>query len=585
MARVIWDGEKIVLDTSRLDMAAVDKLCEKHSGMKFAFSQYAEFKRNKEVIKDIGSLNNVVMDSTFKRLYDAVIKSEETSNQHLENIIKELALPEKLYPFQKEDIARMIELSNKRNILLGEPQGTGKSIITSVFLQKYNQFPCLIICPASLKLNWQIELEKWIPDIKTFIISGRDSYKNSYVVSGAKNADVVIINYDILGEDDKEAVKREKERIQQAKEEGRKYKKAFVPVNGWAVEFNKNFNFSVVVADEIQYIESLTTIRSRAVIQVCANSRILKLFLSGTPFETKLKQFYNVCHILARDLFPSESKFLFTYCNPIKGYFGWTFDGVSNLDEFRRKLSCFMIRHKKEEVLPQLPSKQNIPIYFNMDSKIRKTYDDMEVELLQQKGLHQFTYLSEMKKVLMNIKKDIAVQFIKDTLEIENKMVVMVYHAEMFEYLMDKFSDICVGFNGGTVNFKRQDAVNKFQNDEKTRLFIGQIKAAGTGITLTASHTLAFIEWGKTAAEIQQAADRVHRIGQNEHCQIYHLICKDTIDEDPLNTLDKHNSDINAVMDGVTDSSLVDLDQSMIAGVKERVLMRKQKGIKIEYEV
>ena len=585
MARVIWDGEKIVVDTTRLDMEAVNAVCEKHKGVKLPFSSFIEFTRNKEVIKDIGSLSNIVMDESFKKLYDIVIKAEESKKNVYEEKIKELNLPEKFYPFQKEDVVDMLNIAvnQKRNILLGEPQGTGKSGITSVFVSKYNKFPVLVVCPASLKLNWQVELEMWVPGIKTYIISGRDSYTSSYVITAAQKADVVIINYDILGEDDKEASRKEKERIAKAKEEGRRYRKAFIPVNGWVEVFNKDFNFAVIVCDEVQKIQSLQAIRSRAVIQIASDKRILKVFLSGTPFETKVKQFYNACHILAPDLFPSESKFLFTYCNPIKGYFGWSFDGVSNLEELHRKLSLFMIRHRKEVVLPQLPKKQNIPIFFEIDPKLRKAYDDMEEKLLSMKeGMHQFTYLAEMRKFLIDIKKDAIVQYVKDILDVEDKAVLFVQHTAMYEYMMDKFSDIAVGFNGGVVDFKRQDAVNKFQNDKKVRLFIGQNDAACTGITLTASHIMIFGEWGKTAAVIDQAVDRINRIGQTEHCLNYFLIVKDTIDEDPMGYLSQHLKDVYAVLDGV-DVQLVDMDSYVIAKVKERVLMRKQKGIKIEY--
>ena len=264
---------------------------------------------------------------------------------------------------------------------------------------------------------------------------------------------------------------------------------------------------------------------------------------------------------------------------------GWTFDGVSNLDELRGKLSNFMIRHRKEDVLTQLPPKQNIPVYFDMDSKARKSYDEMEDELMKQReGLHQFTYLAEMKKALVEIKKDAAIQYVKDMLEIEDKIVVFVYHTAMYDYFMEKFSDVAVGFNGSVAASKRQEIVDKFQKNKKVRLFVGQITAANAGITLTAAHSLVFVEWGQTAASMVQASDRIHRISQEaDNCQIYYLIVKDTIDEGPLGNLSGHFSDIHSVLDGDKNAHFVDIDDSMIAKVKERVLMRKKKGLKIEY--
>lgn len=584
MARVIWDGEKVVVDSTRLNLEKLEILCERYGGRNLPLSCFYEFPRSAALVKEIGGLENVVFDDSFAKLHSAVVKSERSKIQELEGKIKKYGIPEVLYPFQKEAVVQMLE--SERNVMLASAPGCGKSCMTSVFLMKKREsYPCLLICPASLKTNWQMELAKWSPDAKTCIISGRDSYADSRVVAEAKKADVVIINYDILGIDDKEASLKEKERIAKAKENGWKYRRAFVPVKGWAVEFNENFNFHTVVCDECQYIESSKAIRTRAVIQVCSDSRIKKLFLSGTPFETKLRQFYNACHILAPDLFPKEGDFLFRYCNPVKGYFGWTFDGVSNLDELRQKLSLFMIRHRKEDVLTQLPPKQNIPVYFDMDSKARKSYDDMEDELLKIKStMHQFTYLAEMKKALVEIKKDAAVQYVKDMLEIEEKIVVMVYHTEMWEYFMEKFSDVAVGFNGSVPASKRQEMVDKFQNNNKVRLFVGQISAAGTGITLTAAHSLVFVEWGTTAASMEQCGDRIHRISQEaDNCQLYYLIVKDTIDEGPLGNLSSHFSDIHSVLDGNENAKFVDIDESMIAKVKERALMRKKKGLKIEY--
>jgi len=586
MARVIWDGEKIVIDSTRLNIEEVESVSKKYDGRKLPMSTYYEFPRSKDSIKAIGAISGIIMDDSFKKLYDIVIRKEEEKKKAFEEKIASYNFPETLYPFQKQAVAEMIDISSERNILLASQPGCGKTCMASIYLEKKeNSFPCLIVCPASLKVNWSKELEKWIPGHSICIVNGRDSYADSAVRASAEYSDIVIINYDILGYDDKEASKREKERIAKAKEEGRKYRKAFIPVKGWAVEFSKNFKFATIILDECQYIQSTSAIRSRAVIQVCADKRIRKVFLSGTPFETKVRQFYNSCHILAPDLFPSEGEFLFRYCNPKKGYFGWTFDGVSNLDELRRKLSYFMIRHRKEDVLTQLPPKQKIPIYFDMDASVRKKYDDMENELLSKKDkIHQFTYLAEMKKVLMEVKKDISCQYVRDMLEMEDKFVIFVYHVEMYEYLMEKFKDIAVGINGGVSPLKRQSAVEKFQKDSKVRLFVGQISAAGTGLTLTASHALGFAEWGQTPAQMEQASDRIHRLSQEaDSCQVYYLIIKDTIDEGPLKLLESHFSDIDKVLDGGTGDTLVDCNEMMVAYVKKKKMMKKKEAISIEY--
>jgi SNF2 family DNA or RNA helicase len=244
MARVIWDGEKIVIDSTRLNVEEVESVSKKYDGRKLPMSTYYEFPRSKDSIKAIGAISGIIMDDSFKRLYDIVIQKEEAKRKALEEKIESYNFPKILYPFQKQAVVEMIDISTERNVLLASQPGCGKTCMASIFLEKNeNAFPCLIICPASLKVNWSKEIEKWIPGHSVFIINGRDSYADSSIRASVNNSDIVIINYDILGFDDKEASKKEKERIEKAKEEGRKYRKAFIPVKGWAVEFSNDFHF------------------------------------------------------------------------------------------------------------------------------------------------------------------------------------------------------------------------------------------------------------------------------------------------------------------------------------------------------
>ena len=579
MARVFWDGEKIVATACTANIKRLVHYAKKYNATPLpAVNGYA-FARTIETIRDLSTLDQTAFDSNFLYFLNKINNIDKNKKEFIEK----LNLPEYLYPFQKEAIAQIVKWNH--NALLASDPGCGKTCMATISLNKLNRYPALIICPASLKVNWECEIHKWTPEIKTYIVEGRNTFQETYVIEKCKQADVIIINYDILGVDDKEAKQREKERIKIAKENGWKYRKSFIPVSGWVDTIIDIIKPQAVVCDECQFIENTNAVRTRAVIQIGINSSILKLFLSGTPFETKVSQFYTTCHLMAPDLFPKEYNFKQQYCDPKYNGFGWDYNGVSNLDELRRKLATFMIRHKKEDVLSQLPQKQKIPIYLDMDSKSRQEYDKMEEELLaQSEGLHQFTYLAKMKEALMNIKLNAAIQFIKDLLEVEDKIVVFAYHKTMYELLMNSFAGMSVGINGDVPNFRRQEMVNQFQNDPKIRLFIGQIQAASVGITLTASHTVVFTEFGTTCAQHAQAEDRIHRIGQTaERCLIYYLIVKDTIDEGPLESLTKHYEDIQKVMNGESVAGFVDLDASMIAKVKTRKLMKNKQGVQIEY--
>ena len=467
--------------------------------------------------------------------------------------------------------------------------GTGKSLMTILYLAHASKvmdcYPVVVVCPASLKTNWAVEFQKWNPSVKTYIINGRTSYENLYVLNSAKQADVVIINYDILGVDDKEAQKREKARIKKAKEQDRPYRKAFIPISGWVDYINKEIKPNIVVCDEVQAIESQKTVRARGITQIASDEDIQKIFLSGTPFETRVVQFWTACHLLAPHIFQKEWDFKQRFCAPYYNGFGWEYKGASNVSELRELLSGIMIRHKKEDVLPQLPKKQKIPIYFDMDKNSRKVYDTMETELAEQEGIHQFAYLAKMKEALADIKLEPVIQFIKDMLEVEDKLVIFTFHNKMYDEIMKVFGKQAVGINGAVPTDKRQDMVNAFQNNENVKIFVGQTQAASTGITLTASHTVIFTEWANTVAQMSQAEDRICRIGQKaDRCIIYYLIVKDTVDEDPFYSLSEHYSDITSVMDGNSDATFVDINESMVARVKQRKLLRDKKGIQIEYE-
>lgn len=581
MARVFWDGQKIVATACTANINRLTQLAEKYKAEALPPVNGYAFNRSVQCIRDLSTLEQTAFDPSFETLLNAINKADKTK----QDFIDSLNLPEKMYPFQKETVAQIVKWMH--NTLIAGEMGVGKTCMGSVALKAVGEaYPALIVCPASLKLNWEKEVQEWTPGVSTYVINGRTSYEESYVLEKAKQADVVIMNYDILGFDDKERVEKEKKRIKIAKEEGKKYRKAFIPVEGWVNIIIKEIKPHAIVCDECQALGNPNSIRSRAIIQISKDNGILKLFLSGTPFETKVLQFYTICHIMDSDLFPSEWEYKQRYCNPYWDGFHWNYDGCSHVEELRRKLATFMIRLEKKDVLPFLPPKQKIPVYLDMDKKAREAYDKMEEELMsfEEGSLHQFSYLAKMKEALTEIKVNAVIQFIKDMLDVEDKLVTFVFHTQMYETLMSTFGNQCVGINGGLSDFKRQDAVNKFQKNDEIKQFIGQLQAASTGITLTAAHIMVFAEWGQTAVQMEQACDRIHRIGQqSERCLYYYLIVKDTIDEDPMKNLTKHYNDIQAVLNGNTNIKFVDIDESMILGVKSRRLMKGRQGVQIEY--
>ena len=330
-----------------------------------------------------------------------------------------------------------------------------------------------------------------------------------------------------------------------------KYTPKILKVDGWVDELVQH-HFKTIMVDECQCISDPETIRARAVIQLSDNQESRKIFISGTPYETKTSQFFTTLNILNKKMFPNRWAFQMRYCDPVKTFFGWQFNGLSNGEELHNKISTFMIRRLKKDVLTQLPPKQRIVIQMQVSDSERKIYNMIDKEFTDaiEKGeSNALVKISQLKKASFEAKKNSMLQWIKDYLSINDKLVVFVYHKDAFDFVLENFKEISVGINGETPVEKRQKSIDSFQNDEKIKLFVGQIKACGAGITLTASKATCFIEFGQTVVEHWQAEDRVHRIGQEaDSVQAYYLILEDSIDVSIMELLNERNKGINQVL-------------------------------------
>ena len=564
---VFFDGEKLCVQLARgKDYRKVLELAEKYES---------------EYLQEVGIFVFPPIKNIAKVLYEAGYAFDKSAEMFLQKFNKkpvpEIQVPETLYEFQKEGVKKMLSMNT--NILLADEMGLGKTVQGAVYLSlKKNSVPALIICPASLKMNWSREIEKWT-DYKTYIIEGRNpQYLTKEFI---EKYPVWIINYDILGVEDKEAKDEEMQRRKQAKEAGYPYRKKTIKVNGWCDELVKH-NFQTIIADEVQYIAEPETIRARAVIQICnASKDSKKLFISGTPYETKTSQFYTCLSILDPSQFNNRYRYLMRYCNPVKTFFGWKFDGLSNAEELHAKISRFMIRRLKKDVLNQLPPKIRAVVPMQVTSEERKLYDDVDWQFEQdilngvKNKKEQIGHISHLKQASYKAKEKAVIRWIKDYLTYQNqKLVVFIYHHSTYDALMNEFGYCSVGLTGATPPNERQNVVDKFQSDEKVFLFIGQIKASGVGLTLTKASATCFVEFGSTAPQHEQAEDRVHRIGQEaDSVMAYYLILENSIDEDIMKTLERRNKDLKKVMNNEDNASLFnaeDMQEAILAEYKKR---------------
>jgi SWI/SNF-related matrix-associated actin-dependent regulator 1 of chromatin subfamily A len=221
-----------------------------------------------------------------------------------------------------------------------------------------------------------------------------------------------------------------------------------------------------------------------------------------------------------------------------------------------------MVRRKKAEVLPDLPEK--LYSYIPMELENAKEYFEVEEDFIRylrkEKGseaaekagkAEHLTRIETLKQLSIKGKMKASIQWIRDFLgENGNKLVVFAVHKTTIDALMKEFKDEAVKVDGSVSAVKRDEAVTAFQEDPKVKLFVGNIQAAGTGLTLTAASSVAFLELPWTPGELKQAEDRCHRIGQKNTVNVYYLLADETIEVAIAELLDEKRKVLEAVLDG-----------------------------------
>jgi SWI/SNF-related matrix-associated actin-dependent regulator of chromatin subfamily A-like protein 1 len=447
-----------------------------------------------------------------------------------------------LYSFQLEGV-QFIEEHKGRTILADE-MGLGKTIQALAWLQLHpERRPAVIIVPASLKLNWAREAGKWIKDPKVQIFEGR--YQGQSI-----DGEIIIINYDILAN---------KYEPTKGKKKGKE-----IPKSGW-VDHLIAIKPQVLILDESHYIKNSNARRSRSVKKIGKKVPYI-LGLSGTPIVNRPIEIYNVFNLISQSDVPDFWTFAQHFCAAKQTRFGWDFSGASNTEELNELLiNTVMLRRKKDEVLKELPDKVRamVPIEINN----RDEYSIMEFDFIKwvrehygsaaakkAKNAKALTELSALKQLAAKGKLAFAINWIKNFLESDQKLIVFCTHKFVIDELMDNFKQ-AVKIDGSVSTKIRQEVVDAFQNDKNVRLFIGNIQAAGVGLTLTSASNVAFLEFPWTPGEMSQAEDRSHRIGQESSVTIYYLFAENTIEERIVKALDKKRKTLDMVLDGLETSS------------------------------
>jgi SWI/SNF-related matrix-associated actin-dependent regulator 1 of chromatin subfamily A len=439
-----------------------------------------------------------------------------------------------LYEFQKQGLTELVRLDGRA--LLADEMGLGKTIQAIAYMAlNLDQRGAIVVVPASLKLNWEREIKKWMPREKIQVVFG---------CGKQLTGDIIIINYDILG----------------------KYTDAI-----------RAYNPALIILDECHMVKNLKAKRTKAVRDICKGVKHI-IALSGTPIVNRPIEFYSTLSLLAPQMFNSYYRFAQEFCSPETNRFGTTYKGSSNTEKLNEILKkSFMIRRLKKDVLKDLPPKVRTVVPIDIEN--RAEYNEAEEDLIawlesigedekaeRAARAEAIVKTNALKQLVAKGKMSAACEWIENFIQ-EEKLVVFCIHHATIDLLMERFGDRAVKLDGRDKPEDRQRAVDEFQGNEDVRLFVGNIKAAGTGITLHAASATAFVEMGWTSSDHDQAEDRVHRIGQmSDSVNAYYLLGADTIEEEIAGLIDKKRTVLDAVLDGhVTE------EEAMIAELMKKL--------------
>ncbi len=436
-----------------------------------------------------------------------------------------------LFPYQEEGVEFMAAVHG--GILLADEQGLGKTAQVSTLASRQGLWPLLIVCPASLKGNWQRELKQWA-NADSFVLEGKSLGSLPDPLPEA-----VIVNYDIL-HDQQPLLRRHQ----------------------WAC----------IAFDEVHNLSNRGSKRTKAA-KAISRMTTKVVGMSGTPVMNRPADFWPILNIIRPELFPSWQAFAHRYCDPRKTHWGWEYKGAKNLGELHEKIKPFMLRRLKEDVL-DLPSKTHtvIPLVLEDRSELQAAENDFITWLAANsrygsvsaaQKAEAVTKLGCLLRLTAKLKCRSVVEwsrkFFRD--HPNEKLILFAIHTNMVNVLQRKIlSEGVVVIDGSTPTKKRQAIVDSFQNDPKTRLMVANIKAAGVGLTLTAASTVAYAELWWTPSMMAQGADRVHRIGQKEDCSICYLIVPDTVEERICRAIQTKQQVANSIVDGRQAAELPVLD-------------------------
>jgi len=437
--------------------------------------------------------------------------------------------------------------------ILADDMGLGKTIQVLALLASYKQqndsCRALVVCPASLVLNWENEAKKFTPELNVKCILGTTEERVALLSDTTKD-DIIITSYELLKRD---------------------------------ADHYKNLYFDYEIIDEAQYIKNHNTQNARCVKSIRASHRFA---LTGTPIENSMAELWSIFDYLMPGYLYKYAHFRNRFEVPVIK------DGDTlPMDELKRMVSPFILRRLKKDVLTELPDKTETVLYTNLAQEQKKLYyanlssmqKELSTELQSVTGKNRMIVLAMLTRLRQlccdpallyenykeeSAKFELCMSLVENTIASGHKILLFSQFTSMLSILESALRERQIPYyliEGSTKKEERIRQVKAFNRDD-TPVFLISLKAGGTGLNLTGADVVIHYDpWWNLSAQ-NQATDRAHRIGQKNSVSVYKLIAKGTIEEKILALAEKKQSlaeqilpDEGSFLQGLSKEQILDL--------------------------
>ena len=416
---------------------------------------------------------------------------------------------------QIESIEKLV--ANQKYIL-ADDMGLGKTTSTIIAALETGAKKILIICPASLKINWQREIENYTD-------------RSIHIVDGKKwePSDFMIINYDIL--------------------------KNFHDLKKVKESVILNYGFDLVVVDEAHFIQNKQAQRTKIANDICKKVGRVWL-LTGTPMTSRPINYYNLLDLVDSPVAYNWMAYAIRYCEGYQFSVGnrkvWNLNGAANLEELRDRTKSHVLRRLKEDIL-DLPDKIITPVFLRLKSKqyeaLMGEYFDWYEKSEESSSLTvQFSKLMKVRQIIAEEKIENTIEVAENIIEQGKKVIIFTNFTDTLNRIKSHFGKSAVSLDGKMSKPNRQNSVDEFQENDKIKVFVGNLKAAGVGITLTSAEAVIMNDLSFVPSDHAQAEDRAYRYGQNSNVSVFYPIFENSIEGAIYDILSKKKNIFETVM-------------------------------------